>query len=340
MKLSKQIKSLDRRFAPYRQRSTLLNKLYNHVLGINVTHSFHNEEKKNELMEEAKIALDVLLSPTESKSNLTEIPKIIWMFWDSGFDNAPEVVKLSVKSWQKMNPDYEVKLLTDESLKELLGFDFNAIFQLSSVHCLPAIKADLIRLYLLSKYGGIWADATTFCLKPLSKWLDTANKCCNLLTFKHKNNPSRPVEVWFIASPRSASVINNTLIQLVSYIFAEREYTLFISGKVSLLNKVFIDYNAPQDVKTMERAELLGFMPYFSTGYSIYSSMESINPIELNEYLNSCDRNASQNRYALTNDTFEVYQHALVSKQTYINSYLSSDVYKSRRDFLLNKLNA
>ena len=43
-------------------------------------------------------------------------PKIIWMYWDAPLESAPEVVRLSVSSWQALNPDYEVRLLSDDNI--------------------------------------------------------------------------------------------------------------------------------------------------------------------------------------------------------------------------------
>ncbi|MGM0857555.1 MAG: capsular polysaccharide synthesis protein [Pseudomonadota bacterium] len=72
---------------------------------------------------------------------------------------------------EKLNPEYEVVLLNDESIKSTLGFEFNAIFEICNKRLTLENKADLLRLYLLSRYGGAWVDATTFCVKPLEEWL-------------------------------------------------------------------------------------------------------------------------------------------------------------------------
>ena len=40
------------------------------------------------------------------------IPRRIWMFWDSGLENAPDVVSLCLRSWKQLNPDWTVTLLT------------------------------------------------------------------------------------------------------------------------------------------------------------------------------------------------------------------------------------
>ena len=38
----------------------------------------------------------------------------------------------------------------------------------------PAAESDLLRLYLLNKYGGVWVDSTNLCRRPLDDWLPSA----------------------------------------------------------------------------------------------------------------------------------------------------------------------
>ena len=45
-----------------------------------------------------------------------------------------------------------------------------------------------------------------------------------------------------------------------------------------------------------------------------------------------------RNNYALTKDPFSEFENAYVSKQTYVSSYINSDLYKKRRDVLLQRL--
>ncbi|MBB1313707.1 capsular polysaccharide synthesis protein [Aliivibrio sp. SR45-2] len=340
MKFSKQIKSLDRHIAPYRKKYSIINKLYNHISEINVINSFHSKDK-DQLVKEANISLEGLLAPTKVVSDSTDVPKIIWMFWDSGYENAPEVIKLSVKSWQEMNPDYEVKLLCDDNLEEHLGFDFYAMYQLSTIRLFPATKADLLRLHLLSKHGGVWADTTTFCLTPLSEWLTSSMEYCGLFTFKNKYHPTRPIEAWFIASPKGNVIINNVLQRFVEYLFKERDVSLFISGKVKLVAKVTENKDESLDYSAILRAEKLGFMPYFSIGYFFYEVLrQNLSDEQLELFLRTDKATVMTNNHAVTHNDFDVFKASVVSKQTYTKNYIESESYQKRRDFLLNKLNA
>ena len=43
--------------------------------------------------------------------------KTIWLLWLQGWDNAPWLVKEVAKSWQLNNPDWKIRLLTNQNIK-------------------------------------------------------------------------------------------------------------------------------------------------------------------------------------------------------------------------------
>jgi hypothetical protein len=120
------------------------------------------------------------------------VPKIIWMYWHQGEANAPFVVKCCIDSWRRHNPGWELRILDAESVSQYadisdvtdgLGFRFSA---------------DLLRVRLLKDHGGVWADATVYCHRPLDDWI-------LLLTttgfFALRNpGPGRWVSSWFLIS--------------------------------------------------------------------------------------------------------------------------------------------
>jgi len=90
-----------------------------------------------------------------------------WMYWEQGFENAPRLVKLCRDSWAACSDN----LITID--KSSLGSylpesDIAPLFQ---DHIQFQIRSDLIRLKLLMKYGGIWADATVLCTSDYHHWL-------------------------------------------------------------------------------------------------------------------------------------------------------------------------
>lgn len=131
-----------------------------------------------------------------------EIPKIVWMYWHSGVDAAPEVVRLCVESWKRLNPDWEVRVLSDASRRNWV--DPESLVPRYGE--LPIQKrANLLRKLLLATYGGVWADATVLCVKPLSTWLPMA-PAEGFLLFDNKA-PDRYICNWFIGATSNSPFI-------------------------------------------------------------------------------------------------------------------------------------
>src|SRR5579862_9072654 len=99
------------------------------------------------------------------------VPRIIWMLWLQGWDKAPEVAQACRTTWEERNPGWEVRALSNVSLLEQVDvmerFDNLAGRWVRAEHF-----ADLARLALLERHGGVWVDATAYCARPLDEWLD------------------------------------------------------------------------------------------------------------------------------------------------------------------------
>jgi len=147
----------------------------------------------------------------EFKNQNNTIPKIIWSFWDKGKDNAPEIVKKCINNWKKLNPEWTINILDNDNYKdfidinEISGIDFNSLF--------PQKKADLLRILLIDKFGGVWLDGSTILIEPLD-WIQqkisNTNKETVLFSAHHfTTNQEKPVvENWFIAAKPNAYFIN------------------------------------------------------------------------------------------------------------------------------------
>lgn len=120
------------------------------------------------------------------------LPRIIWIFWDKPLEEAPEVVRASVDSWQRKNPNWQLQVLSDSNIG-----DYVTIPEASNPRK-PQWKADLIRVALLSKYGGVWVDATTFCAIPLDEWLPPLMQS-GFFAFPD-TYPGRVMQNWFLAA--------------------------------------------------------------------------------------------------------------------------------------------
>lgn len=87
---------------------------------------------------------------------------IIWQYWGQGFENVPEMVKICLNSVEKHCNQAETLIirLSDANIHEYIDLPD---FILRNRDKYPqAIFSDLLRISLLSSYGGCWLDATIF----------------------------------------------------------------------------------------------------------------------------------------------------------------------------------
>lgn len=95
------------------------------------------------------------------------IPKIIHYTWFSG-DPYPELIQECIDSWKKWMPDYDFKL-----------WDMASVHDIDSVFLKEALKerkwafaADVVRLYAVYHYGGIYLDTDVMVYRSFDSLLN------------------------------------------------------------------------------------------------------------------------------------------------------------------------
>lgn len=84
----------------------------------------------------------------------------IWIFWYQGIDNAPQIVKRCVESIKKYNKNKKIVILDSKNLYEYIKLP-NYIEKKYKKGIISITHySDLIRLELLTTYGGTWIDST------------------------------------------------------------------------------------------------------------------------------------------------------------------------------------
>lgn len=130
------------------------------------------------------------------------IPRIIWLYWQQGAAQQPFVVRHCIESWIRHNPGWEIVLLDASNAGAYATVDLPE--QIMHQLCL-AHQSDLLRLQLLKRHGGVWADPTTFCRRPLEGWLDRCGES-GFFAF-HKPGRDRLIANWFLASQPGSPII-------------------------------------------------------------------------------------------------------------------------------------
>lgn len=124
-------------------------------------------KKRNAMIEDkiSKIIGNVEVDKEELVE--TEKPKI-WMVWFSGEENLPPLQKMCVESVKRHANGHEVVVISLKNYHNYIEIP-QKILELYERGILnPANLADVIRIRLLSKYGGFWIDSTVYVTRPIS----------------------------------------------------------------------------------------------------------------------------------------------------------------------------
>jgi len=99
------------------------------------------------------------------QKNLIKSDKIpVWICWFDGYDSMPELVKVCYNSVYKNIPEElaEIKLITINNYHEFVHLPEYIVEKFNNKKICPAHFSDILRFALLSKYGGMWLDATVY----------------------------------------------------------------------------------------------------------------------------------------------------------------------------------
>lgn len=130
-------------------------------------------------------------------------PKL-FIYWEQGWDDAPYICKMCLKSWEKYNTsDWNIIKLDRSSIEKYIDITkfVPNFWNVQSI----VFRSDILRINLLKIYeNSVWADATTFCTRPLNDWI---TKYDSFFAF---SNPStdRLIANWFLYSKRSNYIID------------------------------------------------------------------------------------------------------------------------------------
>ena len=265
------------------------------------------------------------------------MPKRIWIYWAQGLDDAPDVVQKSYQSWVKLNPDYEVTFLDNTTLDDYLGFEWGSALQGFSAALKLAGQSDLIRLVLLARYGGVWVDATTFCLKPLNTWLEPAVDKTGFFCFRQnasRRTEDRTLISWFLASTPNHPIVQSLLKAAFAFLSKDRPEPLVQIGQARMRVGLAV-FDPPGVSMTGTGAELIefaerhGFYLYF---WLFYLFNDVVAKPEIAETW--AQVLTLPNQFAQPFVDEDTFRQCCVSKQTYRGDFPESDEYKFRVKYL------
>jgi hypothetical protein len=140
--------------------------------------------------------------------------KILWMYWEQGEHNIKDTYnKMCIDGWRRLNPDWDIRVLDKKSAQKYIPkikkYGYLTIQQ----------RSDLLRTKLLLKYGGVWADASTLPLKPLTGNIENIDNNTGVFFYRFiPESQGRICSSWFIISKKP----NNYIISEISKNFENK----------------------------------------------------------------------------------------------------------------------
>lgn len=107
-----------------------------------------------------------------SVSEISKKSDYVFQCWLQGEDNAPDIVKKCIASVRKFCLGKKHILITKDNWKDWVDIPDYVVEKFEKGIILPAHFADVLRVCLLSKYGGYWVDATCLMTDKFPMWLE------------------------------------------------------------------------------------------------------------------------------------------------------------------------
>lgn len=184
---------------------------------------------------------------------------VVHIYWDQGFHSAPDLVQRIATLWRKALPCHCVNSYSSVEADVILrdyGLDPNGLE--------VPLKADVFRLHLLEKYGGLWVDATLLPTSNTQSWLQQISNA-RLFMFRDPG-PDRIISSWLIYSEPDHPLVKEWRKSLVNLLssskpvveagkFKKAVIYALVRIKPSLIPRPFIQ-------------QLLQVYPYFITHYT------------------------------------------------------------------------
>lgn len=150
----------------------------------------------------------------KKKQDLNE-DNIVWVCWFQGIENAPDLVKMCIKSLKANNQNVRIIVLTDDNISDYVEFPEYINRKYIEGKIKRPHYSDLLRSALLYCYGGCWVDSTMFFTEsiPTSVWNS------DMFVFKFMPNESRyqVASSQFIRAKQGNEILRRTLLGLFNY---------------------------------------------------------------------------------------------------------------------------
>lgn len=155
----------------------------------------------------------------------------IWICWLQGEENAPMRVRSLIARVRSLAGGHPVNVVDREEIESLVDLPEAVLDGLESGRLRPQTFADVARVWLLAKYGGIWLDASILLVKPIPERV-----------FEEDMWTAKGIELCFPSAP---GLVDIALWQ--SYFIGSRRSGVTVSFMYDFMTEYFSRYSGMID---------------------------------------------------------------------------------------------
>lgn len=154
----------------------------------------------------------------------------IWVCWLQGLDNMPPITKVCLQKIRQFSGNHPVIFLDMHNYNKYVDMDARVVGKYIQGNMKPAHFADVLRLKLLNKWGGVWIDSTVFLTKELDERLFT-QPFVTIKNDREENNYTISFFRWcsfFIGCGSDRRIISALCAGLEEYAITENQFMHYL----------------------------------------------------------------------------------------------------------------
>lgn len=131
----------------------------------------------------------------------------VWILWFQGEHNAPPIVQACIASIRKNMNSHEVVVLDENNLSTFISLPAHIYEKYNQGIISKTHFSDLVRLELLTVYGGIWIDATVMMSGLLPRYIEESNLFVFQTLKPGLGGHTLAISSWFISAQAPSRIL-------------------------------------------------------------------------------------------------------------------------------------